>query len=315
MAAESAPGIVGLGMSVFDLLEVVEEFPASPGVTRVLEAAAMGGGPVPTALCAASRLGVASSIVDRVGGDWRGAAIRADYARFGVETGHLLLDEARGSAFAFVLVRRGDGERHIVYHECDLRPLEADELPRDAIAACRILHLNGRHWPACPEAARLARNGGALVSFDGGAHRYDPKFVGLFPLIDLLVVAADFADRAVGPGRREDQLGRLARWGAELVGITDGSKGSWFLEKGSDAFHQPAFAVRDIVDTTGCGDVFHGALLAARLRGLPWPGCARLAAAAAALSATALGGRGFLPSWDEAEDFSKSAPFVPSGPS
>lgn len=54
MARDPAPQIVGLGMSVLDLLQVVERFPGAAGVTRVKATATMGGGPVPTALCAAS---------------------------------------------------------------------------------------------------------------------------------------------------------------------------------------------------------------------------------------------------------------------
>jgi sulfofructose kinase len=303
MPMESAPEILGLGMSILDRAELVEEFPSAGGVTRVLASATHGGGPVPTALCAASRLGSRAAIVDRLGDDWQAEQIRDDYCRFGVSTEHLLDGSGRTSASAIVLVRRRDGERHILYREGDAPPLCGDELPGEAISGCRVLHLNGRHWPACLEAARIAREGGALVSLDGGAHRYEERLLELLPLVDLLVVAADFADRAVGPGAREGQLERLAGWGASLVGITDGTRGSWFREKGGVAFHQPAFRLSEIVDTTGCGDVFHGALLAARVRGLPWPECARLAAAAAALSATALGGRGFLPTWEEASAF------------
>lgn len=301
MPPDPAPEIVGLGMSVLDLLQVVEAFPAAGGVGRVLESALMGGGPVPTALCAASRLGASTAIVDRVGDDWRGQRLRADYERFGVSVRHLRHEEGRRSTLGTVLVRRSDGERHLLYDEGDFTPLGEEELPRDLLRRCRVLHLNGRHWPACLAAARLVREAGGLVSFDGGAHRHDPKFEELLPFVDVLVVAADFADRAVGTGEREEQLGRLARWGARLVGITEGADGSWFLADEGTPFHQPAFAPADLVDTTGCGDVFHGAFLAGVVRGEPWKACARFASAAAAMAATALGGRGCLPIRAEVE--------------
>jgi sugar/nucleoside kinase (ribokinase family) len=307
MARNPTPGIVGLGMSVLDLVQVVEAFPDAAGVSPVLASVMMGGGPVPTALCAAARYGATCSIIDRVGDDWRGHLVRADYERFGVDVFHLFHEAGRKTTLGTVLVRREDGQRHLIFDEGDFTPLAAGELPTDLLGKCRILHLNGRHWPACLVAAELVRANGGLVSFDGGAHRFDTKFRELFPLVDLLIVAADFADAAVGTGERVEQLVRLSASGAQVVGITDGVKGSWFREGEAEPFHQPAFRV-DVVDTTGCGDVFHGIFLAALTNGQTTRAAAEEASAGAALAATALGGRGCLPTRAEVRDFLAASP-------
>lgn len=293
--------LLGLGMSILDSIQVVDRFPAEAGVTRVARSALMGGGPVPTALCAASRLGAKAAMIDRIGDDWRGGRIRAEYAKFGVDTTFLYDEPNRRCSFGTVLVREGDGERHLIFEEGDFTSLAVADLPREALLACRILHLNGRHWPACLDAARLVREGGGLVSFDGGAQRFASKHLELLPLIDILIVASDYAGCLAGAIPRVGQLEVLAGSGARLVGITDGAAGSWFLTKEGDRFHQPAFPVAEVVDTTGCGDVFHGAFLFALLRGDGPREAARLASAAAALNAGALGGRGHLPGWAEVE--------------
>lgn len=308
MTGGPGPEIVGLGMSVLDLVQVVEDFPCGGGVTRTLQSEIMGGGPVATALCAASRLGATTAILDRIGDDWRGDRILCDYESHGVSTAHLRREKGRRSTLGTVLVRRSDGERHLIFDEGDFTPLAGPELPHGLLSNCRILHLNGRHWPACLEAARIVRGAGGLVSFDGGAHRHEAKYEGLFPHVDLLIVAGEFADRAVGSGERFAQLERLAARGSPLVGITDGTAGSWFRTGDGTAFHQPAFTVPRVVDTTGCGDVFHGAFLAGVLRNLAWTDCARLASAAAAMAATALGGRGCLPTLGEVEAFLGNPP-------
>src|SRR5690606_10196776 len=75
--------LLGLGMSVLDSIHLIDDFPHGAGVSRVLGSSLMGGGPVPTALCAASRLGAEATILDRIGDDWRGERIRADYEKFG----------------------------------------------------------------------------------------------------------------------------------------------------------------------------------------------------------------------------------------
>lgn len=307
MARKPTPVIAGLGMSVLDLVQVVETFPGSAGVSPVLDSVLMGGGPVPTALCAAARYGANGSIIDRIGDDWRGHLVRADYERFGVDVSHLLHETGRKTTLGTVLVRRGDGERHLIFDEGDFTPIAAGELPAGLLGECRILHLNGRHWPACLEAARHVRGNGGLVSFDGGAHRFDPKFRELFPIVDVMVVAAEFADSAVGSVGREEQLSRLSAWGAKIVGITDGARGSWFSEGEAEPFHQPAFRM-EVVDTTGCGDVFHGILLAALTNGQSTREAAEEASAGAAMASTALGGRGFLPTRSEVRDFLAASP-------
>lgn len=301
MPSVVGPGfdILGLGMSILDSIQVVEAFPAAAGVTRVIRSAMMGGGPVPTALCAASRLGAKTAIIDRIGDDWCGERLRADYTKFGVDTTFLLTEENRSSSLGTVLVRERDGERHLLFEEGNFMPLSAAELPASALAGCRILHLNGRHWPACLDAARIVRESGGRVSFDGGAHRFETKHLNLLPLVDILIVARDYAACLAGSDSREHQLDALAQWGAEIVGITDGAAGSWFLTGGGDSFHQTAFSVDKLVDTTGCGDVFHGAFLAAAMLGHSLSDMARTASAAAALSATGLGGRGHLPTAEE----------------
>lgn len=287
--------ILGLGMSLLDTVHVVDEFPAGSGVTEIRESAIMGGGPVPTALCAAAQLGATAGIIDRIGDDWRGHLIAEDYRKFGVDLKNLAKESGGQSSFGLVFVRKKDGERHLVFEQGNVAPIEANELPKDELSKCRILHLNGRHWPACIEAAQIVRESGGLVSFDGGANRYEAKFLELLPIVDLLIVARDFAEQHAGSKDREKQMEVLADLGARVVGITDGEHGSWF-RAGEEKFHQPAFPVENLIDTTGCGDVFHGAFLSAAAAGHSWQECAKFASAAAAISATGLGGRGNLPS-------------------
>ena len=294
--------IVGIGMSLIDLLKVVEEFPADEGITEVLESKLQGGGPVPTALAAAAKLGASTAIVDRIGNDWRGDLIRREYRDAGVDTRYLRIEERKESAYGSVLVRRRDGARHVVFSPGDFTPLSAKELPAESIRASKILHLNGRHWPACIDAARAVGEAGGEVSFDGGANRFDEKFNDLLPLVHIHIAARDFAEQLTGSTDTGVQLAHMIGLGARVAGITDGVRGSWFATADGTAFHQRAFPVDPVVDTTGCGDVFHGAYLFAHSRGWEVHECATFASAAAALNATGLGGRGHLATLAEVRD-------------
>src|SRR5690606_326470 len=82
-------------------------------------------------------------------------------------------------------------------------------------------------------------------------------------------------------------LQRLRRRPDQVVGITLGEHGV-LLDDGSGAVHVAAFAV-DAVDTTGAGDVFHGAYAFGVACGWKATHSASLAAAAAALACTGVG--------------------------
>jgi ribokinase len=68
----------------------------------------------------------------------------------------------------------------------------------------------------------------------------------------------------------------------------------------NETFNVPAFHV-EVVDTTGCGDVFHGAYCYALARGLPLMKRLRIASAAAALKATQRGGQAGSPKIEQVE--------------
>jgi sulfofructose kinase len=81
--------------------------------------------------------------------------------------------------------------------------------------------------------------------------------------------------------------------------VTAGERGCWYMsrETGDAVRHQPACRVQ-VVDTTGCGDVFHGAYAAAIVRGENVPRAITVATAAAGLKATQPGGRRGIPDWE-----------------
>ena len=86
--------------------------------------------------------------------------------------------------------------------------------------------------------------------------------------------------------------------------ITAGEKGCWYSQNGSPAVRVAGFPVKAI-DTTGCGDVFHGAYAAAIARGESIADAVLLANASAALKATRPGGRLGIPNLATVRKFVK----------
>jgi len=304
--SSDVPQLIGLGVCTLDCLQTVLEFPTGDQVIHSQNTCLMGGGPVATALVAAAKLGIPTAMIDRIGDDWRGDHVRTEFEEAGVDTRWLTTAANSTTALANVMARQSDGARAIVFASGSAAEYCAGELDHIRWSNGSILHINGRHWPACLDIARKAKTAGTRISFDGGAHRYRDEVCRLLPDTDIAIVAAEFASHLAGD--LKTQLDRLLDYGAQIAGITDGKNGSWFAWRDAatgelDYFHQPAFDISPLVDTTGCGDVFHGAFLASLLQKKSTRTAARRASAAAALNATALGGRGRLVDSDALDQF------------
>ncbi len=295
--------VVGLGVSTVEVVSLVDHFPASEEVQRAIDMVVDGGGPIATAMVTLARLGARVAMLDSIGDDWRGALIREEFQRAGVMTEHIKQNVGCTSSTACVLVRKHDGHRTIVYSPGTAPELSPMDMPRMRVESAKILHVNGRHWDACLQAVRWARDTGVQVSFDGGADRYRPEMRQLVPLTDICIVAHDFAAKYTQESDIQKAAGVLLENGPKLVVITHGAEGSWIFPRAGRSFHQHAFLLPDAVDTISCGDSYHGAFLFDLVREMGLEKAAALASAAAALNSQALGGRRGIPTLEEAEAF------------
>ena len=118
---------------------------------------------------------------------------------------------------------------------------------------------------------------------------------------DYLIASKVFAEALTGLTSPSEAAEVLAGYGSSVTVVTLGEEGSLTLA-GGRSFHTPAFPV-DVVDTTGAGDVYHGAFIFGLLREWPLEKTAEFASAVAAMSCTRLGGRQGIPTLDEAISF------------
>ncbi|TWT53554.1 5-dehydro-2-deoxygluconokinase [Rubripirellula amarantea] len=287
--------IVGIGVSVLDTLLSVDQFPHEEQVVQAKSRAAGLGGGVAVAMATASSLGVKTLLVDRLGTDVASRAIIESLAQAGVDTRLIDRSEASTASIASIWVTSSSGSRTIVFSPGnDIEATWASEI-ETAVADATVLHLNGRHREVATRAIEVAKATGTRVSYDGGAHRYRSEIRPLVCQADILIVARQFAQAYLDDSSAApiDLCRRLRKQtNAELAGVTCGTEGSWFETKDGSSWHQPAFPVENVVDTTGCGDVFHGAFLAGLVRGDSFQCCGELAARAAALNASQWGAFG-----------------------
>jgi sugar/nucleoside kinase (ribokinase family) len=194
-------------------------------------------------------------------------------------------------ARAVILVRQRDGARQIVFMPAETPEPVFEPAMLDGV---RLLHLNGRHEKACRAAIAAAQATNIEISFDGGAGRFRESIRDLFEASHLRIVSRDFAEKACGCSELPQMAEKLLRGPARLLVITDGIRGSHVWTPDGFEHHQPAFTADPLVDTTGCGDVYHGAFLHGWLCRWPLERCAEHASRVAAMNAEGLGGRHVL---------------------
>ena len=261
--------VIGVGAATWDHFWIVEDFAAGERVCAASDHVTMGGGPVATALCTLARHGHSAALIDVGGDDPPGIALRDELARHGVDTTALQVVPGRRSATAGILVRRRDGARQIAYHPSDAGEPVWGETEARRVRGARLLHLNGRHETAARAAVAEAGAHGVEIAFDGGAGRWRESLRDLVTASQVRLIARDFARHFAGSDDLETMIAALLTPPARVVVITDGVRGSHLALPDGTRHHQPAFPANPLVDTTGCGDVFHGAFLHGWLSG--WP--------------------------------------------
>jgi ribokinase len=291
--------VVGLGQACVDFLGRLPSFPQEDQKVELLEIHQQCGGPASTAMVTLARLGVRTSFIGAVSDDPLGLQIVEALKQEGVDLSHLKIRPGYTSQFAFIGINKDNGARTIFWHRGSVPHLSAKEVDLSPYSGAKVLHLDGLMIEASIEAALQAKGLGLTVVMDGGTMREGSQK--LVSLVDVLIASERFAEPLVGPGAHDRALRALREWGPKTVVITLGTGGSIAWD-GSRTFAQKAFAVKAL-DTTGAGDVYHGAYIYGLVREWSIPECMRFASAAAALKCRAIGARKGIPGLNEVEAF------------
>jgi sulfofructose kinase len=268
---------------VFD----VETIPSAGIKTGVLGYHERFGGPAATAAFAICALGGTASYWGRVGDDAAGDKALRILAERGVDCAGVARIEGGRTIRAIVLVD-SKGERGIVSDRQSL-PADPSVLPL-AFPKDTVVVLADSRWPAGAELAlERARDAGivTVLDADGGSRSETARLVAK---TDHVVFSSEGLRDFAGEGAPEVLLRHLAIRPSQVFAVTCGAAGSYWLLNG-EVIRVPAFSV-DAIDTTGCGDVFHGVYALGLCEGRPPLDAAKFATAAAALKAA--NGRG----WD-----------------
>ncbi len=290
---------MGLGQCCIDYLGVVEQYPDVNAKEEVNNLTIQGGGPVATAMVTLSRLGASTSFIGKISDDYFGSLIKDGLTNESVNIDHLVVEKDKRSQFAFIVIEKGTGKRTVLWSGATVTPLRSEEINRGVISAAKVLLLDGLMKESSMIAAQYAREAGVKIVVDAGSMREGA--LALINLSDYFIASEDFTreySRANDPKAIAMELLGL---GAKTVIVTLGEKGSICVTP-EKYFYQPAFKV-EAVDTTGCGDVFHGAFIFGLLQKWDLNETVRFSSATAALKCREIGGRTAIPTLREVEEF------------
>jgi len=296
--------VVGLGLNAVDWIVVLGAYPTPGGKSRIEQSMQLGGGPVATASALCGRFGLETRYVGRVGDDDLGRFSLADLKREPMDISCVDTVPGAFSQYAVILVDRPTGERTVLWDRDAKLLYKPGELKKEWIIQGQILHLDGLDIDASIQAARWAREAGMKVALD--IDKPEPGVRKLLRYTDFAIPSQDFvielsSDHTWRTGLRE--LGSLTQG---FVAVTRGKDGVAVLFEG-EVIEIPGF-VGEVIDTTGAGDVFHGAFIYALFQDWTALQCVHFASAAAMKACGRFGARASIPALETVRSFLERAP-------
>jgi sugar/nucleoside kinase (ribokinase family) len=255
-------------------------------------AVSFGGNAVSAAFCCA-KLSAKVDLIATHANDWLGRMFTDMAKRYSLT---IHPRAVRTSSLSFIMPN--DGKRAIVRCRDDDY---LESFPKIEVGPFAALHIDGHQMDAALHYATLCRQAGILTSLDGGSVRANTSQV--LDHIDVAVVSERFCQQLRLSDRQT--LDYLRSHGCKVGGVTRGERGLLWYEGAGRPTVMPALPVPSVrvIDTSGAGDVFHGAYVWSYLahRHRTWADHFRFASAAAAFKVQKLGNEAGLPTLSDVE--------------
>ncbi|MEW6450565.1 MAG: sugar kinase [Pseudomonadota bacterium] len=276
-----------IGQTYIDITFLTDSMPTGDEKSVADEYAVSFGGNAVTAAFCCAKLGIKPDMIATLADDWLGRMF-LDMARKYAVTLHGR--SVKKSSLSFIMP--SGGKRAIVRCRDDDY---LESYPKLLLGGCRALHTDGHQTDATMHYARECRSAGILTSLDGGGLRKNTHE--LLPFIDVAIVAERFCEQMhLSP---PEMLQYLKERGCKIAGVTMGERGMLWYDESRTIGTLPALRVPEdrIIDTSGAGDVFHGAYVYSYLAKpeLPWAAHFEFARAASAHKIQHLGNEAGLP--------------------
>ncbi len=282
--------IACVGITVLDRIQRVDNLPTTGGKYVAKDYFEVGGGPAATAAVAVARLGHSVDFIGRVGRDGVADTLLSELSGYGVNVDKIVHIDGASSAFSAVMVD-DEGERMIINYQDKSLSRDPKPLKRVDFSQYETV-LTDVRWP---EGAKYALeqakkyNIPSVLDADIAPDPIDE----LVKLADHIAFSEPGLEKFTGTSDPIEGLKLAQKQTDGKIYVTVGSKGCYWLE-GDEVCHEPVIKV-NVVDTTGAGDVFHGALAVAVAESKQSRDSIVFSNMVAALKCTKRGGREGIP--------------------
>ncbi len=292
--------IVCVGHSTFDTTLAMKEYPKENVKYRVEKHIECGGGPASNGAYLLAKWGMDVTMLSIVGKDYYGDRIIDEFKQIGADTTYIEQHDDHQTSSSYIIANKGNGSRTIITAKD--KPIRA--LSEDVNLKADVILIDGEH----PETAKqiLLNNPQAISILDAGRVNDDTKELG--KLVKYLVCSKDFAEEITNLKIDADDITSLIncyeilkKYFQNNVIITLEARGS-FTEINGQYEIIPSIKVT-AVDSTGAGDIFHGAFTYFIANGYSLKDTIHYSSITGGLSVTRIGSRNSIPTLQEVLEY------------
>jgi sulfofructose kinase len=279
--------ILCIGHASYDITIPFEGYPIENTKNRVDEKYECGGGPASNAAYLLGKWGLETTFIGVLGDDVYGHRIVDEFKGVNVNTDHVEFDKEGETTLSFIIVNKKNGSRTVLAHR-----LPNMELKRKCDIKADIILIDGQELEASLDA--IENNPNAISILDAGSLKEANVILG--KKVNYLVCSKSFAEDFTkikidfnNPKSIAEVYNIMNNEFKNNIIITLEAKGCLYMKDGKIKL-MPSINVTP-VDTTGAGDIFHGAFTYCIANGYDLEKTLKISNITGALSVTRMGGR------------------------
>ena len=293
--------VLCIGHSSWDITVPVDDYPIENTKYRYNEKYAAGGGPAGNAAYLLGKWGVDTVIATSIGSDDFGTKIKKEFQDVNINTDYVETSYDKDTSFSFILVNKKNGYRTVFNVDTEHPPLKklTYEFTPD------IVFVDGHDYGASQNA--LSKFPQAISVIDAG--RVTQELIELCKYIKYIVCSKGFAETVTGlkfdfnnPQSLVNVYSKLQnKYPNAIIVVTLEEHGALY-QVNNQIKIMPGLKCQ-VVDTTGAGDIFHGAFVYGLANGFDMEKIITLANIAAGLSVQKMGSRLSIPNLSDVLDY------------
>lgn len=287
--------ILCVGHSAYDITYLLPNFPIENRKYKAQDRIMVSGGPAGNASYLLGKYGEQVSYITTLGNDVYGREILNDLNKVGVDTKNIIVRDEIVTPCSIIIANGSTGSRTILNYR-EEKKIDGIEIKYEK--SPEIILFDGHELDIALEVVKKFPN--AIKVLDAGTYKEGTRILGA--IVDYLVCSEDFARDYCGMEKIEEKdfeyvLNKLKELNKNTIIVTLGERGS-IMEKDGEIKKFKAFKAKAI-DTTGAGDIFHGAFVYGLSNNYSIEKNIEFASACASLSVEKLGGRNSIPEIEE----------------